>query len=479
MEEGTDVRRVAVNTAAQFGSYALNNLLATLVAIVVIRHLGRTDYGLMAFVVSYISFFQILTSFGADTVVIREVARHPERAEKLVGGALGLRLALSAITMVVSWIAAPFVAADTRAFRLIVIESLTFLFSFSGLYLVLFNVQLRSHIPNGVLAVWSLIYTLLRLALVALGGRVEHFLAADVVSAAVSLLLSRWVAARYANLRPRFRWDRPLWRMLLSEGWAIALAGWLIALHLRVDQMLLFRMKGPTELGGYAVAVRLSEIWNMLSTVFMVSVFPLLSRFAVDEGERLKRTSTLAYRYLYLLICPIALGIGYYARPLISLLFGPTFADAAPTLGLLAVAEVFFFSHSVSYNVFFAMNRQREAALIAGLSLTANALLNLAWIPAWGAIGAAAASVVSYATVPVLALFFPALRWTAATSLSTLVPPAAAALGAGLALLALRPGPLVGAAVVALVYPALLWVLGGFGKADVDLARRALAGRKG
>jgi O-antigen/teichoic acid export membrane protein len=314
---------------------------------------------------------------------------------------------------------------------------------------------------------------------VALNGRVEHFLAADVVSGAVSLLLSRWVAARHANLRPRFRWDRPLWRMLVSEGWAIALAGWLIALHLRVDQMLLFRIKGPTELGGYAVAVRLSEIWNMLSTVFMVSVFPLLSRFAVDEGERMKRTSTLAYRYLYLLICPIALGLGYYAAPLISLLFGPTFADAAPLLGLLAVAEVFFFSHSVSYNVFFAMNRQREAALIAGLSLVANTLLNLAWIPAGGAMGAAAASVVSYASVPLLAFLFPALRWTAVTSLSTLVPPAAATLGAGLVLFSLRPEPIVGGVVIALVYPALLWVLGGFGKADVDLARRALAGRQG
>jgi O-antigen/teichoic acid export membrane protein len=125
------------------------------------------------------------------------------------------------------------------------------------------------------------------------------------------------------------------------------------------------------------------------------------------------------------------------------------------------------------------MNRQREAALIAGLSLSANTLLNLAWIPAWGAVGAAAASVVSYATVPLLGLLFPALRWTAATSLTTLVPPAAATLGAGLALLALRPGPIGGGVVIALVYPALLWLLGGFGRADVDLARRALAGRKG
>ena len=70
-------RAIALNAAAQFGSYAFNNILATIVGIIVVRHLGQSEYGVLAFVVAYTSFFQLLTTMGVDTVVTREIARRP------------------------------------------------------------------------------------------------------------------------------------------------------------------------------------------------------------------------------------------------------------------------------------------------------------------------------------------------------------------------------------------------------------------
>jgi O-antigen/teichoic acid export membrane protein len=469
--------RVAVNTAAQFGSYAFNNILATIVSIVVVRHLGRSEYGVMAFVVSYLSLFQMVASIGADTVVIRDVSRRPTQASDLIGAALGLRLVLSAGAMVLASVLAPSAGADTRTLPLIVLESLTLLFSYGGLFLVLFNVELRTHVSNSILAVWSVAYTGLRLVIAACGGRVVHFLAADVVSAVVSLALSAWIAFRYSSLRPKLRFDAAVWRRLLSQGWPIALAGWLIALHFRIDQMLLFRMRGPTELGGYAVAVRMSEIWGVLTNVILTSLFPLLSRDAVDDRDRMERTYGLAYRYLYATICPVVLALVLYPRFVIELLFGPSFVDAAPALALLALAEVFVFANSVTYNVLFAMDRQREAALVAGASVAANTVLNLMWIPSWGATGSAAASLVSYAAVPVIAMGLAPLRRTATASLVHLIRPAAAIALAGLTIRLLALEPIPGLLLIALASPVALIAVGALGRSDLDLLRRAFAGR--
>jgi len=268
-----------------------------------------------------------------------------------------------------------------------------------------------------------------------------------------------------------------VWRRLLSQGWPIALAGWLIALHFRIDQMLLFRMRGPTELGGYAIAVRMSEIWGVLTNVILTSLFPLLSRDAVDDRDRMERTFGLAYRYLYAAICPVALALVLYPRFVIELLFGPSFVDAAPALALLARAEVFVFTNSVTYNVLFAMDRQREAALVAGASVAANTALNLMWIPPRGATGSAAASLLSYAAVPVIAMGIVPLRRTAAASLVHLIRPAAAIALAGLAIRLLEMEPIPGLVVIALVSPAALIAVGALGRSDLDLLGRAFAGR--
>jgi O-antigen/teichoic acid export membrane protein len=460
---------VALNTAAQFGSYGFNSALAMIVGIVVVRHLGRVEYGVMAFVIAYLSFFQILTSLGADTVVIREVARQPQRASEIVGGALSLRLVLSSGTMVLSWLILPFLGVDWRTGAFVILYSTTFLFSFSGLYLVLFNVELRSHVPNVILGAWALVYAIVRLALVATGARVVHFLTADVFSGAVALLLSMWIAVRRSSLRAHLRIDKPLWRILVTEGWPIAVANGLIALHWRIDQVLLFRLGGAAELGGYAVAVRISEVWSLVANASIVSVFPLLSRKALEGPSGIDGMLTLAYRYLYMFILPIAVALGMYSDVVLNVLFGPGFAGAGTALMVLALAEVAVFSNSVTYNALFAMNLQREAALVAGTALIVNTGMNVWLIPRAGGTGAALASLVSYATVPILVLVSVRARRVGIAALRLLIRPAVAAgIAAGLLWL-LGPPPFVGVLLIALVYPAALAAVGAVDRRDFNL----------
>jgi O-antigen/teichoic acid export membrane protein len=469
-------RRVALNTTALFASYGLNSVLALLVSIAIIRHLGRSEYGVMAFVVSYLSFFQILASLGIDTVLIREAARRPAEASDLVSGALSLRLLLSVSTMLLAWLIIPLVGDDPRATWLVMLYSGTFLFSSSALYLIRFNIDLRSHVPTLILAVWSILYTVGRLTMVALGARVWHFLAADVGSAAVVLLISRWVGRRYSGFRPRFRVDVRLWGFLLREAWPIALAGWLIALHTRADQTLLFRLRGSEELGGYAVAVRMAEVWGIITNVFLVSLFPILSRYALDATDRFQRTSQLAYRYLYVAICPIALAIWSYAADLLGLLLGEQYADAAPALAVLGLAEVFVFMNAVSYNILFSMGRQREAAVMAGVSLMVNLVLNVVFIPRRGALGAALASLLSYGLIPLLGLISSAARPVSRDALSCLARPLLATVATGLVLWTLSPGLAGGLLLILVLYPVAILFSGSLGPSDWKLLRRAASG---
>jgi O-antigen/teichoic acid export membrane protein len=432
----------------------------------------------MAFVVAYVSFFQILTSMGTDTVVVREIARHPERPEEVLKGAASLRIALSISAMTAAWVLIPLVVRDSRLIVLGMLYSTILLFSYSTLYVASFNAELRSHVPNTVLGVWSVAYSVIRLGLVALGCGVSEFLAADVVSALVILLLSRWVMRRYSPIRLRLTVDRIRWRFFVGEAWPIAIATWMMALHLRVDQVLLFRWAGPSEVGGYAAEVRISEIWGSVASAFMASVFPLLARDAMTDGDRLQRTSAATYRYLYVFICPIALALAAYPEWFLGLLFGRGFVDAAEPLRILAAAEVFAFSNAVTFTVLFSAGRQRQAAFIAGVSLIANVVMNVGLIPVQGAIGAAVASLASYAVVPFLALCVPQVRWMGIRAFVALTRPIGATAIAGCVLWLVSPGVLVGLLLIVAVYPLALAVTGAIRIADIRLLADALGAQR-
>jgi O-antigen/teichoic acid export membrane protein len=470
-------RRIAVNSVAVFGSYLLNTALSVLVAVAIVRHLGPAEYGVMTLVMAYLSFFQAFTHLGVDTVLLRETARRPEEASRLIGAALGLRLVLSVLAMAAAWAFLWTATDDIRVRWLIILQSTTFLFSSSTLYAIVFNARLQSHIPNAVLGVWSVLYTLLRLGLVAAGARVVHFLTADVASNAASFVISRWVALRFSDLRPRIHVDPAVWKTLLAAGVPIAISGWLISLHLRIDQILLYRMRGSEALGGYSAAVKLSEVWGVLATVSMASLFPILARLAAHDPTHLDRLSRLSYRYLYLVICPIALILAAYPSWLLSRLFGPGFAEAATALAFLAIAEVFAFGNALTFNLMFSANLQLGATLVAALSVVTNTALNLWLIPAYGGAGAAAASAVSYGLVPVITLLVPGARRFGSDALVTLVRPAIAAGLVFVILWRVAPPVLGGTALALAGFPLVAWALGDIRASDFALLKRAVLNR--
>jgi O-antigen/teichoic acid export membrane protein len=84
-----------------------------------------------------------------------------------------------------------------------------------------------------------------------------------------------------------------------------------------------------------------------------------------------------------------------FAKPLVFLLYG---SDYAPTIGILRVAVWYItFSHygSVRNVWILAEGKQKYLFGINIFGALANVLLNLAFIPIWGSIGAAVASIIT------------------------------------------------------------------------------------
>lgn len=471
------VGRFASNSAVLLLSYGFNTVVAAVVGVLLVRYLGRGQYGLLSTTYAYTSFFLIFTSIGVDTIVQRDVARAPERADDIVGGAIGLRLVLSLSSMLAAWAILPILHPTPRLTVLVLLATLAFPFSFQGLYLVLYAVELRQGLPKLVMAGWSLVLSLVKLAFIALRMPLEAFVALEAVSGVVVFVLAL-ILGRRSGLAAKLRWDPHEWARLLGESWPVAVASTFIQVYLRVDQLMLFRMVGAEEVGIYGVAVRLVEFANVIPTVFMVSAFPLFARLQVESEERLERATALSFRAMAWIALPLAAFLFLYARPILVALFGTEFSATTPMLRLLAWSLPFAFANSILYNRLFATGNQRTAATLASVAAVVNVALNAALIPRLGGVGAAEATVVAYGLVIPAALLAKPSRFAGALGLRGWVKPALATLVALLIVRWWAPGMLWGTSLFILLYLGLLAALREVGAEELALARKLAGGRR-
>jgi len=192
---------------------------------------------------------------------------------------------------------------------------------------------------------------------------------------------------------------KPKWnivRAFVRDSWPLALSGVMILLYMRVDQVMIARMKDLREVGYYATAVRVSEVWTFLPVALATSAYPILVQAREQSIALYEHRIQQLYSALALMGYAFAIPICLGAPLIIELLYGKAFAPAAEMLRILAWADVF-----TALGVARSMHLMSEkmigfhaSTMIVGCAL--NIVLNLALIPRFGGDGAAVATLVSY-----------------------------------------------------------------------------------
>jgi O-antigen/teichoic acid export membrane protein len=209
----------------------------------------------------------------------------------------------------------------------------------------------------------------------------------------------------------------------------------------------------------------------------MGSAFPILSRLWKESPERLDRATELSFRAMLWAGLPLAALLHLYAAPILDLLFGDDFVAGGPIMRLLAWSIPAAFLGSVLHNRLFSASQQKAAAWLALLAASANVVLNLWLIPRHQGVGAAAATLVSYALVPLFALGSAHTRSLGVTALRCVLRPGLVVLGGMAVVWLLDPAPVLGVMVLLTVYLTGLVATREWGPRELALVQRTLRGR--
>ena len=190
-----------------------------------------------------------------------------------------------------------------------------------------------------------------------------------------------------AVAKPSPRVTPAIWPALMRAAVPLGIAGVFGTVLFRVDTVILAAFESTSVVGDYGAAYRLFEATLFVSWSIGGAVYPVLSR--LDASEQLSDVYEQALKLSLAATLPLAVGAGVLAAPLIEILYGSDFEDAATALRLLSPSIALFAVVYVTGTVLIARRRQRFLAVAYGVVTVLNIGLNLLLIPLLSLEGAA------------------------------------------------------------------------------------------
>jgi O-antigen/teichoic acid export membrane protein len=210
---------------------------------------------------------------------------------------------------------------------------------------------------------------------------------------------------------------------LLSESWPLLLSGVAVMIYMRLDQVMLAAMAGDVAVGEFSAALRIAEVWYFIPMAIMTAAFPALLKKRAQGSLVYRRYLQGLYDGMAWLGFAVAIVTTLSAGWLVPLLYGPAFAHTASILGVQIWAGVAVAMSFVHGKWLLAEGLQKYGLVYTVAGACVNVSLNLIFIPRYGALGSAWATLITQVGLLPIQLIFPKARANFALMILTLTAP--------------------------------------------------------
>jgi len=367
-----------------------------LITIYLVRYLGPDKFGLLSYAISYFSIFSSLASLGLENILVRELVADSEKQNVLLGTGFYMRMISSAVTFSLI-IAAVFSTGEDlfTSILILVISSSVFFQSFNVIDYY-FQARVQSKYVVYSQFVSFILTSIIKVLLIYFKAELIYF---AIIIALESFLLAvglyfTYKKIKYGRIKWQFNFD--LAKKLIKDSYPLILSSLVIAVYMKIDQIMIKKMLSDSELGFYASAVKICESFYFIPMALATSVFPAIIN-AKKKGEEIyKHRLQQLYNLTAWISIGIALPITIFAPQIIALLYGSKFISAVPVLQIYIWSTIATYLGVASSQFLVAENLTKISFYRTLIGMITNVILNLILIPRIGIIGSAFATLISY-----------------------------------------------------------------------------------
>lgn len=393
-------KKIIFNTLAQVVNRLVLAGSAFLVSLLIARFFGARGFGEYSKATTYIAIFYLLTDFGFNAIVLREINNNPNKEKDIISNLFGLRLLgglILTILVIVSTFFLPYDALRNEGFTpiaksaIIVLSLLVIHQGFLNTTNLIFQKHLRYEQSTIASIVGSIAMLISVFILIMFTKSIPVILIGYSLGALVTSVLGFvFVKKLYLHFVPSFSITES--KKLIKQALPLGLTLIFNLVYFRADVFILTLFRTTSEVGTYGLAYKFFEFPLSIPTFFANSLYPILLERSNNKAV-FKQTIIKAALFL-LGLSFIILFIFYLLSPLLAYIRKDFFPSVA-VLRLLSLSTPMFFISSLFMWILIIHGKNKQLLFIYFAGMIINILLNLMFVPLYGITAAAIITLIS------------------------------------------------------------------------------------
>ena len=383
--------RVVSNAMWIIGCKLVKALLTLIVTMITGRYLGPSNYGLINYAASIVTFITPLMKLGIDATMVHEIVTDPENEGKNVGSAIIMNLT-SALLCIIGVVSFSAIANSGEMDTVLVCALYSTLLAFQAVEMIQywFQAKLLSKYSAGSMLVSYVIVAAFQIYLLITKKSVYWFALSHSVDYCIVSILLLFFYKKLGTQKLSF--SKTHAANLLSKGRFYIVSSMMVTIFANTDKIMLKLMLGNESVGYYSAATTCAGMTGFVFAAIIDSVRPTV--FEAKKESRSLFASRLSELYSIIIwgSLIVSLGMTVFSSIIIKIMYGSDYGPAIAALRLVVWYTTFSYIGTVR-NIWIVSEEKQQYLWMINLSgALMNIIINLILIPSFGIMGAAFAS---------------------------------------------------------------------------------------
>jgi len=388
------LRKIFVNTGLQILGKLSSILLGFISISILTRYLGITEYGKFSLIFAYLSFFSILSDFGLNLYIVKEL-QNKENRKRIIGTFFWIKLLFIINSTLISLLILYLFPYSQDIKVGIIIASIAV--AISGLTSFgnsIFQSDLRLDLVTASDQISKIFTVILIILFVVLKYSLNSFIFAVLFGNLISLLYTYYFINKKFQIN--YYLNKKIVIPIITKTSLIGLTSVFSFLYFKSDTLILSLFRSNSDVGIYSVSYKILENLILIWGFYMASVFPLLSKFNFERNYELQKKMVFTSIKIAICLSTIIILISIYFAPLIiQIIAGKNFMNSIYPFRIMVFALPFLFINNIVFNLMLARNRIKIIIYSLGILFLINLILNLIFIPQYSYIASSFITVIS------------------------------------------------------------------------------------
>lgn len=393
--------KVLKNASWIIGIQIIKALLGLVISMFTARYLGPSNYGLINYASSIVTFISPLMYLGLSGILVQEIIDNPQREGETLGTSMTMSF-VSSLFCILGIFSFTLVANPGEKYTTIicVLYSVLLLFQSIDLIQYWFQAKLLSKYSSIVSLIAFIPVSVYKIFLLVTNKSVIWFAISNVLE---YLIISLSLVVIYRKLNGRkLSFSLKTVKRLFSKSRYYIVASMMVSIFSQTDRIMLKIMVDDSATGYYSAGVACAGITSFVFVAIIDSFRPMIFQYKKIDNNRYEKSICSLYSIIIILSLAQSVFITFCSSTIVNILYGSSYEPTINVLRVIVWYTTFSYLGTIRNIWMLAENKEKYIWILNLAGALGNIVLNLMLIPCWGITGAATASLITQVFTNVL-----------------------------------------------------------------------------